>query len=44
MWPLYEEEMNLKLRAGAGALLDRLETAGVTELLDIERSNVMQPK
>lgn len=44
MLSLYEEEMNLKLQAGAGALLDRLESAGVTELLDIKRPNVMQPK
>ena len=38
--PLYEEEMNYKLKIGSDELLDRLDAADVTELLDIERPNV----
>lgn len=38
--PLYREEMELKLRHGVNALLDRFEDAGVTELLDLDRVNV----
>jgi hypothetical protein len=38
--PLYREEMELKLRQGADALLERLDEHGVTELLDVRRENV----
>lgn len=37
--PLYREEMDFKLTHGAEALFDRLDAAGVTELLDINRLN-----
>jgi hypothetical protein len=38
--PLYEDEMNFKLKVGSDELLDRLDAADVTELLDIERPSV----
>ena len=38
--PLYQEEMELKLKRGADPLMRRLEQARVTELLDIQRPNV----
>jgi hypothetical protein len=37
--PLYREEMEFKLNAGADALLEQLDAHGVTELLDIGREN-----
>ena len=41
--PLYQEEMDYKLRKGTDALLDRFDAAGVTELLDPKRRNVAYP-
>jgi hypothetical protein len=38
--PLYEDEMTFKLKVGSDELLDRLDAADVTELLDIERPSV----
>jgi hypothetical protein len=38
--PLYREEMALKLQSGLDPLLERLDAAGVTELLDVRRKNV----
>ena len=38
--PLYEDEMKLKLKVGSDELVDRLDDAGVTELLDVERPSV----
>jgi hypothetical protein len=38
--PLYKVEMELKLRAGADALLELLEEHGVSELLDVARPSV----
>lgn len=38
--PLYREEMEFKLKAGLDPLLERLDAAGVTELLDVRRENV----
>ena len=38
--PLFEDETNLKLNEGAKALNERLEAAGVTELLDPTRPSV----
>lgn len=37
--PLYAEELELKLAQGAGALAERLDGIGVTELLDSLRSS-----
>ena len=37
--PLYSEEMHLKLTKGTGALLDRFDEAGISELLDPHRAN-----
>ena len=37
--PLFEEEMNVKLRQGTDALADRLADAEVTELLNVTRPN-----
>ena len=38
--PLYTDEVDFKLKHGSGALIDRLDDAGVTELLDIERPSI----
>jgi hypothetical protein len=38
--PLYAEEMELKLRKGADALLDKLANAGITDIIDPTRPNV----
>jgi hypothetical protein len=38
--PLYREEMDFKLKKGLDPLLDRLDKAGVTELLNVSRKNV----
>lgn len=37
--PLYSEEMDYKLKQGADALFEKLDKAGVTELLDPQRKN-----
>ena len=38
--PLYEEEMNFKLKHGTDPLVERLARAGISELLDVNRKNV----
>jgi hypothetical protein len=38
--PLYEEELRLKLDRGAEVLFERLDEAGVNELLVLQRKNV----
>jgi Suppressor of fused protein (SUFU) len=38
--PLLPEEMSFKLRRGLGALLERMDAAGITELLDPKRKAV----
>jgi hypothetical protein len=38
--PLYEEEMNLKLRSGTDALLEKLSKKKVTDIVDTARGNV----
>lgn len=38
--PLYEEEMNFKLRSGTDALLDKLSKRNVTDIIDPSRVNV----
>ena len=38
--PVYREEMDLKLKQGADALLERFDNAGITELVDPVRPNV----
>jgi hypothetical protein len=40
MLPIYKEEMDYKLKQGLDPLLERLENAQVTELLNIKRKNV----
>lgn len=40
LMPIYIEEQELKLRKGADALLERLDQAGVTEVIDLNRPNV----
>lgn len=41
IYPLYEEEMQFKLDQGVDALIDLFAAAGVTELVQIDRPNVM---
>jgi hypothetical protein len=42
--PLYAEEMEFKLKHGAEALFERFDAANVTELVDINRKNVVKKK
>ncbi len=42
--PLYQEEMDLKLRAGADEIEERLEKAEVDFVLDVDRTNVARTK
>lgn len=42
--PLYEEEMNLKLRSGVNTLLNKLGKAKINEIVDISRSNVARKR
>ncbi|WP_138495282.1 suppressor of fused domain protein [Paenibacillus pinistramenti] len=37
--PLYKEEMDLKLKSGAEVLFEKLEKAGVNEIVNIKRKN-----
>ena len=39
VWPLYQEEAELKIHAGYETLLDRLAACRVTELVDVQRMN-----
>jgi hypothetical protein len=41
VYPLYAEEMRLKLESGFEALIDRFDNAGVSELLDPGRPSVV---
>lgn len=42
--PLYEEEMNLKLRSGPGELVDRFDKFGVNDIVDVARRNVARKR
>lgn len=42
--PLYEEEMNLKLRKGSEALLDRFDKHGITDLILENRKNTAKKR
>jgi len=43
LWPIYPEEMALKLHQGADALMDRFHRAGITDLINPQRKNVAAP-
>lgn len=38
--PIYTKEMDFKLKKGADALIEKLEKAGVNELVDLKRKNL----
>lgn len=40
LFPIYQEETDLKLKKGADELFARFEKSKITELLDIRRRNV----
>ncbi len=42
--PLYEEEMNLKLRLGSDELLNRLAKVGVNDIIDPARRNAAKKR
>ena len=42
--PLYEEEMNLKLRNGTDALLDKFDKYDINDIVDISRKNVAKKR
>jgi Suppressor of fused protein (SUFU) len=44
MVPIYADEMDLKLRGGASALVDRFAAANVSDMIDIERASVAARK
>jgi hypothetical protein len=44
LYPLYAEEMTLKLRKGSEAVLDHFESAGITDVIDKGRPNVAARK
>jgi hypothetical protein len=42
--PIYKEEMALKLKQGTAALIEKLHSAGVNEVLGVKRKNVGKKK
>jgi hypothetical protein len=44
MVPLYQEEMDLKLRKGTDALLEKFDKQGVTDIVDLNRKNVAKKR
>ena len=40
LYPLYPEEMTLKMNEGAATLLDRFEAADLSDVVDLQRPNV----
>ena len=42
--PLYEEEMQLKLKSGSNKLLDLFDRAGVNDIVDLSRRNVAKKR
>lgn len=42
LYPLYREEMELKMNQGVGALLDRFEAHNISDVLDLTRPNVVR--
>ena len=44
VWPLYPEEMDLKLEKGTEALVERFEEMGITPLVDPSRPSAVEPK
>ena len=42
--PLFAEEMNFKLRRGAEKLADRLAAAGVSDVIDVSRTNTCRKR
>jgi len=44
LYPLYKEEMELKLKKGANAVIDQFKKFQVTDIVDIKRSNTCKKK
>jgi hypothetical protein len=44
LFPIYEDEMNFKLKRGAEALQERFQKAGITELIDPRRPSVCRKR
>lgn len=44
LYPLYQEELDLKMKRGSEALLEKFEKHGVTDLLDPRRPNTCKRK
>ncbi|MQX53473.1 suppressor of fused domain protein [Alcanivorax sediminis] len=42
--PLYDEEMNLKLRKGTDSLLDRFDKYAISDLIEIDRRNIAKKR
>lgn len=43
LWPLHEDEMSYKLREGVNALIDRMEEAGLGDVIDPARPSIVGP-
>src|SRR5206468_473160 len=44
LWPLYVEELDLKLKQGTDPLIKKFEEFRITDLVDLHRPNVCAPK
>jgi len=44
LYPLYKEEMDLKMRQGFEAVLDKFEEHGITDVIDPDRPNTAKKK
>ena len=44
LYPLYKEEMELKLKKGTDGLIDQFKKFGVTDIVDIRRANTCKRK
>jgi hypothetical protein len=44
LMPIYKEEMQLKLKKGTDALLDKFDEFDISEIIDLDRTNTCQKK
>lgn len=44
LYPIYKEEMELKMKKGVDALLDKFDEAGISDVIDVARPNVAKKK
>ncbi|RSK46326.1 suppressor of fused domain protein [Hymenobacter perfusus] len=44
LYPIYKEEMELKMKKGVDALLDKFDEVGISDVIDVARPNVAKKK